>query len=77
MQTLFKRHQKVKLLAAPDSEYIEYTEEFDETKPEITKGMSGEVNVILPNGQYHVKIFDKEGKEIAYVLMDEDCLEAG
>ncbi len=78
MQTKFKRHQKVKLLIAPDSEYIEYhnEEENMENKPEIKKGMIGEVNIILPNGQYHVRILNKKGEIIAYAPMSEDSLEA-
>ena len=77
MQTKFKRHQKVKLLIPPDIEYIEYSPELNEKdKPPITKGMTGEINILLPNGQYHVKILDKKGKLIAYVPMDEDSLEA-
>ena len=78
MQTKFKRHDKVKLLADPDPEYIEYNPDLDdlETKPEIKKGMTGEINILLPNGQYHVRVFDKKGKEIAYVPMSEEFLEA-
>lgn len=77
MQTLFKRHQKVRLLADPDPEYTEYhTENTQDEQTPIKKGMIGEVNMILPNGQYHVKILDEEGRELAYVLMSEDFLEA-
>jgi hypothetical protein len=76
MQTLFKRHDKVRLLADPDSEYIEYhTENTDDEQVPIKKGMTGEINVILPNGQYHIKIFDKKGRELAYVVMNEEFLE--
>ncbi|MFH1290705.1 MAG: hypothetical protein ABIH92_04835 [Nanoarchaeota archaeon] len=77
MQTLFKRHDKVRLLIDPDPEYIEYhTENTGEEQVPITKGMIGEVNVLLPNGQYHVKILDDEGRELAYVPMDEEFLES-
>jgi len=74
MQTKFKRHQKVALLRSPDSEYIEYTPGSEGT--EIGKEMRGEINLILPNGQYHVKIFDSEGNIVAYAPFDEDSLEA-
>lgn len=73
MQTKFRRHQKVRLLVNPDQEYIEYRS--DEEVP-IKKGMTGMVNVILPNGQYHVAIFDEEGNVIAYVPLSEDDIEA-
>ena len=74
MQTKFKRLQKVKLLLDPDKEYIEYFP--GEEGTEIKKGMSGEVNIILPNGKYQVKISEEKTKKtIAYVQMDEDFLE--
>ena len=73
MQTAFKRHQKVRLLRDPDPEYIEY---YTDEEFQIKKGMDGEINILLPNGQYHVKIIDKKGNELAYVVMDEDGLEA-
>ena len=78
MQTKFRRHQKVKILRVPDIEYVEYhdTLEENEKKPEIKPGMKGEVNVILPNGQYHVEIFSDEGKSIAYAPFDEDSIES-
>ncbi|MBU0466657.1 MAG: hypothetical protein KJ718_02725 [Nanoarchaeota archaeon] len=80
MQTIFKRHTKVKLLIDPDPEYIEYDPEFDPEKTgkplAIKKGMNGKVNVILPNGQYHVEVLNKEDKTIAYVMMDEEFLQA-
>ena len=76
MQTKFKRHQKVRLLADPDSEYIEYSEEYDEKKPRIRKGMTGKINILLSNGKYHVEILDEEGEVIAYVPMSEEYLES-
>ena len=76
MQTKFKRHQKVRLLADPDSEYIEYSEEYDDEKPRIKKWMSGKINVLLSNGKYHVEILDKKGDVIAYVPMSEEYLES-
>ena len=81
MQTKFKRHQKVKLLIAPDPEYVEYHNEEEDTednenRPEIRKGMMGEINMLLPNGQYHIKITDKKGNIIAYAPMSEEALEA-
>ena len=72
---MFKRHQKVKILVAPAQEYIEYSEEYAEQKTEIKKGMNGEVNIILPNGQYHVKIINEKSETIAYAPFDEECLE--
>jgi hypothetical protein len=73
----FKKHDKVKLKFSPLVEDVEYSIESleDETEPEIKKGMEGEINLLLPNGQYHVRIKDKSGKTIAYVAMDEDSLD--
>ena len=72
MQTKFKRHQKVKLLVAPREDDIEpYA---DPPKP-IKTGTIGYINILLPNGRYHVRIQDEEGNEIAYVAMDEENLE--
>ncbi|MAG38308.1 hypothetical protein CMI45_02895 [Candidatus Pacearchaeota archaeon] len=79
MQTKFKRGQKVKLLVNPDPEYIEYHEEVSDNPSEIKeikKGSIGEINIILPNGQYHVEFHDKDGNAIAYVPMAEESLEA-
>ncbi len=78
MQTKFKRHQKVKILVNPNPEYVEYHNESEdlENQPKITKGMLGKINIILPNGQYHVEILDKKGNTVAYVPLDEDSLEA-
>lgn len=73
MQTKFKRHQKVKLLINPDPEYIEY---YSENNPPITKGMTGKINILLQNGDYHVEIIDpKTNKTIAYVPVPEEYLE--
>lgn len=73
MQTKFKRHERVILLADPNPEYIEY---YTEEKPGIKKGMLGEINILLPNGEYHVAIIDeKTGDTIAYVVMNEEFLE--
>ena len=77
MQTKFKRQQKVKLISTPNPEYTEYhTENTDDEEIPIVKGMTGKVNIILPNGQYHVVITDKKGNELAYVKVDEEELEA-
>lgn len=82
MNQKFKRHQKVKLLRDPNPEYIEYHEELSEDEtddgdmPAITKGMKGKINILLPNGQYHVEIDDSKGNPIAYCEMSEDDLEA-
>jgi hypothetical protein len=73
MQTKFKKHQKVRLVRNPDLEYVEYSPDREGEK--IEAGMLGEINVILPNGQYHVEVFDSEGEKIAYVMIDEDMIE--
>lgn len=76
MQTKLKKHDKVRLLVDPDPEFIEYDPEHIDSQPEIKKGATGEVNVILPNGQYHIEVKDEKGNTIAYVPMDEQFLEA-
>tara|TARA_Y100000310_G_C20299387_1_gene631028 strand:- start:259 stop:507 length:249 start_codon:yes stop_codon:yes gene_type:complete len=80
MNTKFKRHQKVKLLRAPDPEDVEYhTENLESDQAAqvpIKAGMIGEINLILQNGTYHVKILDEQGNELAYAPFDEDALEA-
>ncbi len=78
MQTKFKRHQKVRILAIPNPEYVEYHNEDDSDFVEvpIKKGMLGKINIILPNGQYHVEIINEKGEAIAYAPFDEDSLEA-
>lgn len=62
----------MRLLISPDPQYVEYYE--DEVP--ITKGMIGKVNMILPNGQYHVEILDDKGEVLAYAPFDESQLEA-
>jgi len=74
MQTKFKRHQKVKLLVDPDTEFVEFQP--DKENLEIKKGMFGKINVILPNGQYHVEILDSDGETLAYAAMSEESLES-
>ena len=75
MNLKFRRHQKVILLRNPLEEDIEpYDEDEDNDNTAIKKGMMGEINIVLPNGRYHVRVFDKNGKIIAYVAMDEDGL---
>ncbi len=78
MRTKFKRHQKVILLKDPDPEYIEYHNEDNPDFKEIPikKGMHGKINILLPNGQYHVEIDDENGEIIAYAPMNEEDLEA-
>lgn len=73
MQTKFKRHQKIKILRVP---LEEDTEPYTNPPTQLKPGMSGEINIILPNGQYHIKIVDKTGKTIAYAAMDEESLKA-
>ena len=75
MQTKFKRHQEVKLLRNPDVEYIEYSQEYSESKPPIIKGMKGKINMLLPDGQYHVEILDENGETLAYVPVSEEDLQ--
>lgn len=72
MNTKFKRGQKVKILVAPDQEYVEY---YSDTPVKIEKGMVGKINMLLPNGQYHVEIHDKKGNIIAYAPFSEEYLE--
>lgn len=78
MQTLFKRHQAVILLKAPDSEYVEYHNEDNPDFKEIPikKGMKGKINIILSNGQYHVEILDSNGEILAYAPFNEEDLRA-
>ena len=77
MNTKFKRHQEVKILRNPDPEYIEYHSEDEENTKEIPikAGMSGKINLILPNGKYHVEILDSKGKLVAYAPFNEEDLE--
>ncbi len=75
MQTKFKRHQPVIIKVSPNKEYIEYSEEYSESMPAIKSGMKGKINILLPNGQYHVEILDKKGDVIAYAAFSEDDLE--
>lgn len=71
MQTRFKRHQKVRILVKPDLNYVEYKNE----EVPIEKGMKGFINVILPNGKYHVAILNEKEEIIAYAPFDEESLE--
>jgi hypothetical protein len=77
MQHKFKRHDKVRLLIDPDPEFVEYDTEVESRgeHPQIKNGMVGEVNVVLQNGQYHVRVLDEGGKAVAFVPMDEEFLE--
>lgn len=76
MQTKFKRHERIILAVDPNPEYVEYESDFIESSPPITKGMHGRINVILPNGQYHVAVLNSQGEVIAYVLLDEEFLQS-
>lgn len=77
MQTKFKRHQPVIIRNKPSQEFIEYhnINEDESIKPEIKSGMKGKINILLPNGQYHVEILDNESKTIAYAPFNEEDLE--
>ncbi|MEK6928332.1 MAG: hypothetical protein AABW65_00030 [Nanoarchaeota archaeon] len=72
MLTKFKRHQPVKILRDADTEYVEY---YEDERP-IKKGMKGKINILLPNGKYHVEILDENGEALAYAPFDEEDLEA-
>lgn len=76
MQTKLKRGEKVVLLSDPEPEYVEYHNEDDPDFKEvpIKKGMKGRINILLPNGKYHVEILDNDGATIAYAPMDEENL---
>jgi len=76
MQTKFKRHQLVKLLNSPNPAMVESNEAENFSKVEIKKGMLGKINILLPDGKYHVEILDKKGEVIAYAPFEEDSLEA-
>ena len=73
MQNKFKRHQQVIMLRIPGEDFIEH---WTDPPAPLKPGMKGKVNVILPNGMYHVEIHDDKGEVIAYVAVDEDGLEA-
>ena len=73
MDTKFKRHQRVKLLRAP---LVDDVEPYTDPPIDIQEGMEGQINIILPNGQYHVAVKDDEGEVIAYIAIDEEALEA-
>jgi hypothetical protein len=73
MQTQFKRHQMVIIKRLPDPEQIEW---YGEEQP-LEKGMKGTINILLPNGTYHVEIKDAQGETLCYAPFDEDDLEAG
>lgn len=77
MNNKFKRHQIIKIKIPPNKEYIEYNFEDNEhaDEVEIDIGMKGKINLILPNGQYHVEIMDAKGNIIAYAAFDEESLE--
>lgn len=81
MNTKFKRHQSVKILVTPDKEFVEYHNPEDEesaleSQPEIIKGMPGKINMVLPNGRYHVELHDKKGNVVAYAPFSEEDLES-
>ena len=77
MHTKFKRRQLVTIRKAPDPDYVEYHNEDNPDFKEIPlkKGMKGRINILLPNGKYHVEIFDKKGNILAYAPFDEEYLE--
>jgi len=81
MNTQFKKRQAVKILAVPDKEFIEYHNVADEelsldNHPDIKVGTLGKINMVLPNGRYHVELHDKKGNIIAYAPFSEEELES-
>ena len=72
MQTKFKRHQSVTILRAPHPDTIEWYG----VEQLVAKGMRGKINILLPNGTYHVELLDEKGKTLAYAPFSEDDLEA-
>ena len=71
-----KRHDKVRLKNIPDYDYIEYfNKDQEDLTPEIKRGMEGQINVILPNGKFHVEIKNDRGETVAYVVAGEEELE--
>ncbi len=77
MQTKFKRHTPVKIIRSPDPEYIEYHNESESNIKEIPikAGVKGKINILLPNGKYHVEILDEKDKTLAYAVFNEEDLE--
>jgi hypothetical protein len=74
MQTKFKRHDNVIILNEPNKEYIEYEGDYLDNQVPIIKGMKGKINILLPNGEYHVCLLDKQGNIIAYAPFREEDL---
>ncbi len=72
MNTAFKRHQAVTILRIPDLDRVEW---YEKEQP-LTKGMQGTINILLPNGQYHVEIKDKAGNILCYAPFNEEDLQA-
>ncbi len=73
MNTKFKRHDKVKIIINPLESDIE---SYDEENVKVTKGAIGEINMLLPNGRYHVLIKNTKGVKLGYVVVDEEGLES-
>ncbi|MBM3230393.1 hypothetical protein FJZ22_01925 [Candidatus Pacearchaeota archaeon] len=71
MQTKFKRHQAVKIIRLPDPDRIEW---YADEQP-LQKGMKGTINILLPNGQYHVLLNDKAGNVLCYAPFNEEDIE--
>ena len=72
----FKRHQLVKIKVVPDPEYVEY-HETDAPEQPLKRGMLARVNIMLPNGRYHVEILnpDNTAEVLAYAPFDAEQLE--
>ncbi len=73
MNTKFRRHEKVRLIISPLESDIE---SYEEETPSVSKGTIGEVNLLLPNGRYHVAIKNEKGEKLAFVVADEEALES-
>jgi hypothetical protein len=73
MQPKFKIKDRVIITGSPDPEYVE---SYHEPEIPIVAGMKGKINLIMPNGQYHVEIQDDKGEVIAYALFHEEQLKS-
>ena len=72
MNTLFKRHQMVKIKRVPLASDVEW---YADEQP-LMKNMTGKINILLSNGSYHVELHDAKGIVLGYMICSEDDLEA-
>ena len=73
MKFKFKKNDIVRIKILPDNEYLEYSPDFEDFK--LKKGMKGKINVILPNGKYHIEIMNDKDEIVAYAPFDESQIE--